>query len=249
LFRFAGAGQHARVRARPLSQAERVLGWVVGIPVASWRYLAREIEVHRNEMACPWPIAGFPDEDCSHPGELATLQRPSEGRGAAFRRRYSGRVKRPVLSANEVMSVLLRDPNLASPLEIARFERGDRSRRPLELGEEMRVRLPGPWNGPVRVIDVTDHSFRLATLRGHLEAGEIDFRASEEADELLFEIESWGRSSNRVFDFLYDRLKVARELQADMWVFFLERVAQISGGSELKIAVYTERCEDHPFSS
>jgi hypothetical protein len=235
------------VRARPLNPAERAFGWLVGIPVASWRYLAREIEVHRDEGACPWPIDGFPDEDCSHPGELATLQRPSEGRGAAFRRRYSGRVKRPLLSANEVMSVLLRDPNVASPLEIARFERQDGHRRPLELGEEMRVRLPGPWNGPVRVIDVSDRSFRLATLQGHLEAGEIEFRATDEADDLLFEIESWGRSTNLIVDFLYDRLRIARELQTDMWMFFLERVAQMSGGAGVTIYVHTLRCDDHPF--
>lgn len=234
------------MRARPLSPVERAFGWLVGIPVASWRYLSRETEIHRHEGACPWPIEGFPDEDCSHPGEPAELQRPSAGRGAAFRRRYSGRVQRPLLSANEVMSILLRDPNVASPLEIARFEREDGNRGRLELGEEMRVRLPGPWNGPVRVIDVSDHSFRLATLRGHMEAGEIEFRASEEADELLFEIESWGRSSDLVFDFLYDRLRIARELQADMWVFFLERVAQMSGGTGVDINVHTLRCNDHP---
>lgn len=236
------------MRARPLSAAERAFGWLVGIPVASWRYLSREVEVHREEGACPWPIDGFPDDDCSHPGEPATLQRPCDGQGAAFRRRYSGRTKRPLLSASEVMSILLRDPNVASPLEIARFEREDGAQGRLEPGEEMRVRLPGPWNGPVRVIDVTDHSFRLATLRGHLEAGEIEFRASDDADDLLFEIESWGRSSTLIVDVFYDRLKVARELQTDMWVFFLERVAQISGGSDREIAVYTQRCNHHPWT-
>jgi len=50
-----------------------------------------------------------------------------------------------------------------------------------------------------------------------------------------------------VFDFLYDRLGIARELQLDMWAFFLERVAQVSGGSAANgIEVYTGRCTDHP---
>jgi uncharacterized protein DUF1990 len=238
-----------RVRARALNPAERAFGWLVGVPVATWRYISRETEVHREEGTCSWPIEGFPEEDYSYHGEPATLQRPSAGRGAAFRRRYSGRVKHPVLSACEVMSLVLTDPNVASPLEIARFEREDDDRKPLEVGEEMRVRLPGPWNGPVRVIDVSDRSFRLATLRGHMEAGEIEFRARDEANSLLFEIESWGRSSNLIFDVLYDRLRIARELQADMWMFFLERMAQISGGTDREISVFTQRCDHHPFSS
>jgi hypothetical protein len=85
-------------------------------------------------------------------------------------------------------------------------------------------------------------------MRGHMEAGEIEFRArDEEEGELVFEIESWARSGDLVFDFLYDRLGIARELQLDMWAFFLERVAQISGGSAANgIEVYTGRCADHP---
>lgn len=55
----------------------------------------------------------------------------------------------------------------------------------------------------MRVTDVTDQSFGLATLRGHMEAGEIEFRArDDENGELIFEIESWARSGDRVFDFL-----------------------------------------------
>ena len=54
--------------------------------------------------------------------------------------------------------------------------------------------------------------------------------------------------SDRIFDFLYDRLGIARELQLDMWAFFLERAAQISGGSGTHgIDVHTVRCDDHPF--
>ena len=86
-----------------------------------------------------------------------------------------------------------------------------------------------PW--PVRVIDVAPGSFRLATLAGHLEAGQIEFRASsnEEAD-VVFEIESWARSSGRLVDFLYHRLRMAKEVQAHMWISFLERVVGLAGG-------------------
>jgi hypothetical protein len=53
----------------------------------------------------------------------------------------------------------------------------------LAVGDEFVVRMPGPWDGPARVVSRTPTSFRLATLDGHLEAGQIEFRVSR--DELL----------------------------------------------------------------
>ena len=230
-----------------LTPVERAVGWMVGVPFASWRYLSRGIEIRHEQNACSWPIESFPGDDCSQLGRSDLLQRPSRGAGAAFRRRYSVAVHRPLLNAEELMSIVRADPNVACPLEIGRFERHPAAAGPIEAGEEMRVRLPGPWNGPVRVIASDALSFRLATLRGHMEAGEIEFRARDEDARLVFEIESWARSSGRVFDFLYDRLGIARELQLDMWAFFLERIAQVSGGAAHDgIDVLTERCDDHP---
>jgi hypothetical protein len=246
VFRLAGDGNQWPVSGRTLKPVERAIGWMVGVPFASWRYVSREIEIRHEESNCGWPIEAFPNDDCSYPGTPELLQRPSGGSGAAFRRLYRVRIERPLLSADELMSIVLADPNVACPLEIGRFER-EESSRAIEAGDEMRVRLPGPWNGPVRVIEVGDRAFRLATLRGHMEAGEIEFRAHDEGDELVFEIESWARSSDRVFDFVYDRLGIARELQLDMWAYFLERVAQASGGAAVHgIEVFTQRCDDHP---
>ncbi|HZB06329.1 MAG TPA: DUF1990 family protein [Thermoleophilaceae bacterium] len=233
------------MRGRPLGPAERAVGWLIGVPFASWRYMARTVDIRRQDSTCPWPIEGFPNGDCSI-GDPAEIQRPSGGYGPAFHRRYRIEIGRALLDANELMSIVINDPNVACPLEIARFEREKTG--PIEAGDQLRVRLPGAWNGPVRVTHVSGRSFRLATLRGHMEAGEIEFRARDAEDgKLVFEIESWARSGDRVFDFLYDRLGIARELQLDMWAFFLERVAQISGGSaENGIEVYTGRCVEHP---
>jgi hypothetical protein len=247
LFRLNRSGDKMPVSGRALSPAERAVGWLIGVPFASWRYMARTIEIHRDDSSCPWPIDGFPEDDYQRAEEPDTLQRPSAGRGAAFHRRYRVRITRPLLDARELMSIILNDPNVACPLEIARFERDEADSRPIEIGDEMRVRLPGAWNGPVRAIDVSGQSFRLATLRGHMEAGEIEFRAQDHDDELIFEIESWARSGDPIFDFLYDRLGIARELQLDMWAFFLERVAQVTGGrADHGIEVYTRRCDEHP---
>ena len=231
---------------RVLNPAERMIGWAVGLPFASWRYLSRETDIHREETNVCWPLEGFPADDGQPTTGRGSIQRASQGCGPAFHRRYSIQVKRPVLSAAELMSVIQNDPNVACPLEVARFERAQNAGS-LSVGEELKVRLPGPWNGPVSVIGLSDCSFRLATHRGHMEAGEIEFRARDASDGLTFEIESWARSSNRVFDLLYDRMAIGRELQLDMWAHFLERAAQVSGGVPTgEIDVLTERCNEHP---
>ena len=103
--------------------------------------------------------------------------------------------------------------------------------------------MPGPWDGPVRVIRVDSDSFRLATLTGHLEAGQIEFRALPLGDsELVFEIESWARSSSWVVNALYHRLRMAKEVQAHMWISFLEGVIRMAGGRMTGgIEIQTER--------
>ena len=89
----------------------------------------------------------------------------------------------------------------------------------LRLGDEFVVRMPGPWDGPVRVIRATPTSVRLATLRGHLEAGQIDFHARDLGEGTVeFEIESWARAADRLSHVLYNRLRLAKEIQLNLWV-------------------------------
>ena len=91
--------------------------------------------------------------------------------------------------------------------------------------------MPGPWDGPVRVISDDECSFRLATLAGHLEAGQIEFRARPVDEMIAFEIESWARSGDRLSDLLYQKLRMAKEIQLHMWTSFLEGVTALSGGA------------------
>jgi hypothetical protein len=121
VFRGAGRGKEGRVSRRTLHPVERAVGWIVGVPFASWRYVSREIEIRHEESSCDWAIDAFPEDDCRHPGRPGLLQRPSGGSGAAFRRRYRVSVERPLLSADELMSIVLAGPNVACPLEIGRF--------------------------------------------------------------------------------------------------------------------------------
>ena len=61
-------------------------------------------------------------------------------------------------------------------------------------------------------------------------AFQIAFSAEGRDGRLLFRIESWARSGDRLSDLLYDRLRMSKEIQFHMWISFLERVIELSGG-------------------
>jgi hypothetical protein len=128
------------------------------------------------------------------------------------------------------MDQVLREPNRAAPVEVAVFRKTRGASGPLRVGDEFVVRMPGPWDGPVVVVDRTSTSFRFATLKGHLEAGQIEFRTGPDGDGVRFEIESWARSGDRLAGLLFDRVKLAKEMQLHMWTHFCERAAKLSGG-------------------
>lgn len=172
------------------------------------------------------------------------VQGYEDGAGPLFHRWYRTRVRDSLLSAEELMDRVQSDPNRASPTKFARFHLTHGARGSLRVGDEFVVRMPGPWDGPVRVIDVRRRSFRLATLAGHLEAGQIEFRSRPERDLLVFEIESWARSSTPLVNLLYHRLRMAKEVQAHMWISFLERAVELSGGRMTGgVEIETERIE------
>jgi hypothetical protein len=94
-------------------------------------------------------------------------------------------------------------------------------------------------------VDVTPTSFRFATLVGHLEAGQIEFRACDDGDGLRFSIESWARSGDRLSRLLFQTLRMAKEVQFHMWTSFLERVADLAGGRmEGGLDIDTRRVDD-----
>jgi hypothetical protein len=203
--------------------------WPLGIGLTGWHYMWRITPLHRRELA------GSPEEDGppSLPPTLARdeLQLADDGVGALFHRRYQVRIVQPELAAEELFERILADPNTVAPTEFARFRkvRGDAGH--MAAADEYVVRMPGPWDGPVRVVEVTPTSFRLATLVGHLEAGQIEFRAEPAGDgDILFTIESWARSGDRLSRLMYQGLRMAKEVQLHMWTSFLERAVKLAGG-------------------
>jgi hypothetical protein len=201
--------------------------WPFGIALTSWHYMWRTTPMHRSEVA-----GGAGDMPPSLPDALRRdgLQMPTDGVGPLFHRRYEASIRDPKLTADQLIGTLGRDPNRASPTEFARFRRVDGREGSLRVNDELLVHMPGPWNGPVRVAEVTPTSFRLVTLDGHLEAGQIEFSAADGDRALRFRIKSWARSGDRVSNLLYNHLRMAKEVQLHMWSSFLERVAGVAGG-------------------
>ena len=220
------------------------LGWPVGVSLTAWDYLWRTTPVHRREHAGTQAADAPP----AFPEDVGDdeVQPAHAGVGALFHRRYRIRIRAAKRTPEELMRFIQEDVNRVSPTRFARFfkTRGDTAS--LQVGDEFLMRMAGPWDGPVRVIEVGPTAFRLATLDGHLEAGQIEFRASQ-GDLLEFEIESWARSGDRVADALYDRLRVAKEMQLHMWLSFLERAVKASGGRRSgPVDVETRRVERDP---
>jgi hypothetical protein len=201
--------------------------WTLGVLLVSWRYLWATTPLHRSVEAgdatdLPPPIPNQLVDDRS--------QLMESGVGPLFHRLFAVAITDPSSTAAELIATIATDLNQAVPSEVAAVERLSGVSSELAIGDELVVRIPGPWDGPVRVVHRTDTSLRLATLTGHLEAGQIEFRAWPKGSQLCFEIETWARSSSWVVHLLYSHLRLAKEIQLNMWVRFCQTAAQLAGG-------------------
>jgi Domain of unknown function (DUF1990) len=212
----------------PLSRrAATAAAWPVGLALTSWNYMWRTTPMHRREE----PGTVGEDSPPPVPDEVGReeLQWPDDGVGPLFHRTYRTRIRDAHLSAEELLAAIRSNPNDVAPTELARFFKVHGADEEMLVGDEYVVRMPGPWDGPVRVVEVSPTSFRFATLAGHLEAGQIQFSACG-GEQLVLEVESWARSGDRLSDLLYQRLRMAKEIQLHMWTSFLERATKLARG-------------------
>jgi uncharacterized protein (UPF0548 family) len=234
----------AQTLPRRLATATR---WPVGVALTSWRYLWRTTPLYRSEDEGSWAQDGPPGipDGVSHRG----LQPPSDGAGPLYHRRYEVRIRDTGLSPEQLVERVAADPDRAAPSEFATFKKTFGAEGEMLLGDEYLVRMPGPWDGPVRIIEREPRAFRLATLQGHLEAGQIQFSADCNDGLTRFTIESWARGGDRLSNLLYDRLRLSKEIQFHMWTSFLEGVVGLSGGRrEGGLRISTRRVSEESFA-
>ena len=220
----------ARSGHRPGSFRQRlgiVLYWPLGLAHVTWRYLWRTTVMRRREeQGSPQDVGPPLPDEVDRDG----IQGIDDGVGRLLRRRYAVRVSDAGKSPAEVINELAADPNAAAPAAVAVFVKTEGAPGEMAVNDEYVVRMPGPWDGPVRVVCCSPTSFRLATMEGHLEAGQIEFRARCEGEELVFEIESWARPGDRLSNLLYNHLLLAKEIQLNLWTETCLGVARNSGG-------------------
>ena len=235
--------------------------WPVGVSLTSWDYMWRSTPLHRREVGEALGDHHLPPD--YPPGvEDAEVQGYEGGHGPLFHRTYRTAIRQAHLTPEVLMAAVQSNLNGAAPTKFARFQRVLGDGETMAVGDEYVVRMPGPWDGPVRVVARDDRSFRLATLNGHLEAGQIEFRVLDgdrdgdgdgvgpsrregDGPMMEFEIESWARSADRLSNLLYHHVRMAKEIQLHMWISFLEGVVDVSGGRMTGgVEIDTRRIED-----
>jgi hypothetical protein len=217
--------------------------WPLGVLKTGWDYLWRTTPMDRRDE--PGSVA----EDAPPPLPPDTDRRDhqgvEDGFGPLMHRCYIVRIRDAELSAEELINVFAGGPNRASPKALVSFVKLRGEEGVLRVGDEFTVRMPGPWDGPVRVVEIADNGFGLATLDGHLEAGRIRFSADDLGDgQLEVRIEAWARGGDRLSNLLFDRLPVNKEVQLHMWTSVLERLIKLSGGTrDGRVDITTRRVD------
>ena len=165
------------------------------------------------------------------------------GTGPLFQRDYVGLLRGGSCSP-EALALLVRERFVEfGPPETAAFEHEGGDGKPLEVGDELAIRIGGVMPCRVRVVHVDDVSLTLRTLDGHPEAGRISFKADrDEQGRMRFQIRSRARSGG-ILHYL-GFLLLGRSMQARCWIRFIGRVAQACGGTlDGPIRVKTSRVD------
>lgn len=206
-----------------------VLRWPRGVLQSGWEYLWRTRRVQRFEGPGLVPVDLPPPLPSDV--ERRELQHLAEGVGPLLHRCYVMRVRDAELEADALIAAFAGRPNCASPQQLADFDKVHGQEGRLRVGDEFTIRIPGPWDGPVRVIEVDSTGFGFVTLDGHLEAGRIRFSARDLAPGCLeVRIEAWARGGDQLSNLLFDRIAINKEVQLHMWTSVLERLRQLSQG-------------------
>ncbi len=130
--------------------------------------------------------------------------------------------------------------------DLVEFRRDGAEERPLDVGDEMVVRIRMAGTSRVRVVHRDRQSFTIATLEGHPEAGRITFGAyRNRRGDVIFHIRSRARSGTRFHRVGF--LGVGDPMQAYTWTDFVNAVAFRFGRGVIGfVHAETKKISDEP---
>ncbi|WP_373048730.1 DUF1990 family protein [Vulgatibacter sp.] len=181
----------------------------------------------------------------SHARDLELLL-AEQGFGPLLRRDYWGVIRNCRYTPAQIVGTVRRHFPAFAPRELVTFTRLERRDLPLELGDELDVRIVGVPRTRVRVTNLGEQSLTLATEAGHPEAGRITFGCYRNRHgDVIFHIRSHARSSGRVTRAGF--LATGEVMQTSTWTDFVNRVAVAFGDGVIgHIQAVTTPCEDEP---
>lgn len=169
-----------------------------------------------------------------------------EGAGPLLKRDYSATIDGTDRTPEQVAEMVRARFCEFAPPETAAFCHAEGGSRPLEVGDELEIKISLVGTCRVRVVHVDAHRLTLRTLRGHPEAGRITFGAGRDGQgRTTFRIGSRTRAGG-VLHYL-GFLVLGKQMQSRTWIKFVGNVAEACGGSVLDaVHVRTSRCEEEP---
>ena len=207
----------------PSRRSVRKLGWLVGAPLAIFRFFRRHTPVEVVDPADrPPPLPeepGFVDRD------------DEQAVGPVIHRVYGATIPAPQLSPQRLMAIIAADPNVIAPVEVLRFEKTRGQPGDLHEGDELEIQMAGPWSGPVVVTRRWDTGFRLAATSGHPQLGQVELRARAVNGDIELEVQTRERAGGLSFHIL-QRIGLIRRMQSYTWAEMLENAARIAGGRQ-----------------
>lgn len=195
---------------------------MAGVPLATFRFLRREVPI--EELQGPGRSGSLPIEDPD-----AEHRENEHGVGPVLHREYAVSIRAPKLAPAKLLAIIAADPNVIAPTEVMRFGKTRGEIGDLRIGDELLIRMAGPWNGPVRVTERWEHGFRLAAVRGHAQLGQMELRARGKDGQIAMEIQTRERAAGPVFHLL-QRIGLVRRMQTHIWGEMLENAARLAGG-------------------
>ena len=199
----------------------RRLGWLLGAPLAIFRFVQRRVPI--EEIDPPGDHAPLPADGVERDTQ------GGEGIGRVVHRVYSATIEAPTLSAERLLSIVAADPNVIAPTEVLQFERARGQPGRLEEGDKLLIRMAGPWNAPVEVTRRWEEGIRLAAARGHPQIGQVELRARDEHGAIAVEIQTRERAAGIAFHLLR-QIRLIQRMQSYTWGEMLQNAAQLAGG-------------------